>query len=359
MTLRWIEGFDGYYRSGTSSNNGFSEYLSSIGWIPNNNTGYWVSTDKTRFNSGYAVATDLYGIGWKVLDDITEGIVGFAFNQRTDQLSYTDRIKFVHISPAGIVSHCSVTLANTSLGLNYNPANTSSDNLQSSSYTAPGVYRLNSWNYCEIGFKIHATDGYLHVRMNGAPVASIEGVRTLWPQAPTAVCNGIGFLAGGAVSTLYLDDVYLVDRLGTTNNDFLGEVRVRTLTPSAAGDSTTWQPVGTTENWQAAASYDLNQAHYNFTDTAGAYDLYQCGNLPTNSAIYGIQVSGMYAHGDAIVHTARNIIKTGGTIYEGSLIHTPASLAAFSSLWEVNPNTGVGWTKSDIDALQIGPKMIT
>src|SRR5437764_673985 len=48
-------------------------------------------------------------------------------------------------------------------------------------------------------------------------------------------CNCSGNIGLGGVGRAYLDDLYVCDATGTTNNTFLGDVRVHTLVPSGNG----------------------------------------------------------------------------------------------------------------------------
>lgn len=91
-------------------------------------------------------------------------------------------------------------------------------------------------------------------------------------------------------------------------------------------------------------------------------DLYNLENLPGGAmAITNVRVYQLTRKNHTSVSArSRNLIKTGGVIYEGSNI-TPSSTSAFNAYttdWAINPQTGVAWTEADINALQVGIKSI-
>lgn len=136
----------------------------------------------------------------------------------------------------------------------------------------------------------------------------------------------------------------------------------KTLRPNAAGDETNIQ------NQYPASTYHWDKVDEVTADDASTYvrcdhgnavrDLY---NIPTYSSgpinkitVYiRCRLYGGGANG-AIAYTA---IKTGGTAYNGSGNNLTTTWTLYSTEYTTNPQSGVAWTWSDIDSLQIGVQL--
>ena len=51
---------------------------------------------------------------------------------------------------------------------------------------------------------------------------------------------------------------------------------------------------------------------------------------------------------------ARICIRTGGVVFDGPIFNPSSGYSEYSQEWNINPNTGRGWTWAEIDELQIG-----
>ena len=115
----------------------------------------------------------------------------------------------------------------------------------------------------------------------------------------------------------------------------------------------------TTQHWNLLNEATPNDTTYIY-DNSGItrWDLYTITGaaIPTGSIISKIVITARTK--DSTGHAAAEaiILKTGGTIYEGSPHATGTSFADFTAEWTQNPATAAAWTISDILALQIGIK---
>jgi len=101
-------------------------------------------------------------------------------------------------------------------------------------------------------------------------------------------------------------------------------------------------------------------ASSNFPYTLDATDLYHIPNHTTESGtINSVKIFAyVMADTDHISNWARNVIKTGGTEFEGNTMYlTVNEWELISTKYTKNPDTGVKWTWADIDALQIGDRL--
>ena len=136
------------------------------------------------------------------------------------------------------------------------------------------------------------------------------------------------------------------------------------LIPNAAGDVTTidTQTPGTGEHWDKVddpvGSPDNSATYIDARNIADyEYDLYNLTNTAASGTISYIivhyQVLATYASGSGWF---KPLIKTGGTEFYGTELEItiPVAWRSGSHQWTINPDTGVAWTVSDLNALQVG-----
>ncbi len=114
----------------------------------------------------------------------------------------------------------------------------------------------NQWHYVELKGVIDAVSGSWELRIDGAHSDSGSGVDT------GSASDEIEFVL--KTTNQYLDDIYIYDGEGTTNNDFLGTVFVEGLLPTADGNSSDWTPSSGTDNY---ALIDENPSDLDGTDS--------------------------------------------------------------------------------------------
>jgi hypothetical protein len=136
--------------------------------------------------------------------------------------------------------------------------------------------------------------------------------------------------------------------------------------PNSPGDTTAISsvyPFGTS-HWQAVdEATSNNDVDYVYTSSSFSYqtDLYNLVDSSLSGTINGVTVNFSFKS-SSIYYTAsaRASIKTYGAIYTGSVESSSStSYVERSYIWNVNPNTGLPWTWSEINAMQIGVALKT
>jgi len=212
--------------------------------------------------------------------------------------------------------------------------------------SAAGVYPEHIWFQLEIHFKSGTGDGVLEVRVNGTTVVSMIDISLL------DGVGAIGFYPQG-------DTGYDLDNLVLDDAAWPGMVRCQWLPPASAGDSTEWTPWdGTTPNWQAANNNLLDDQKYvyNDSDEPGDFDLYDVAPLVNTPEILAVTVKGAYRQSDATQQYVQNVIKSGATVLDGAVTPANPTYRFVKDVFNVDPNTGIGWTYPAVNTLQIGPK---
>lgn len=209
-----------------------------------------------------------------------------------------------------------------------------------------------SWNYLEVGGTIHDTSGTAQVYINGVEVINFVGDTR----------NGGTNLTFDRVwlkcdSNSAFDDFYVCNDVGSTNNTFLGDVRVQTLVPNAAGANTDFTPTGGT-NYANVADIPDDTGTYNTSSTVGHKDTYDFSDLVSGTGtVFGIQTNMHAKKADAGIGALKEIVVAGATTYDGNTTQLPTSTAWIGQIRETNPDTSAAWTVGDVNSLEAGAEV--
>lgn len=141
-----------------------------------------------------------------------------------------------------------------------------------------------------------------------------------------------------------------------------------TFRPSSAGDLTELKNYPARPNWHCVDEHNpdyfnsfVYKQHPSVAESKR--DLYNIDNSTQSGTINSITVFALCRNsnnccGDTCTAYGKSIIKTGGTIYESSLVYlNQVEWTLISKTWDINPNTSIAWTWGDIDNLQIGVEL--
>lgn len=214
----------------------------------------------------------------------------------------------------------------------------------------------SNWHYVEVYAVIHATTGRLTVRVDGATVIDFTG-NTRNGGTSTNI-DGVRFRTGrytGGSTAISIDDLYICDTAGTVNNTFLGDVRVQSMTPNAAGSSTQLTPTGSANNYANAAEVPYNNTTYNSSSTVGQRDTYALSDLAiSTTTILATQSVAHMQKSDAGTANAKVALKSGGGVYYDATQSLGTSPTVYVQLRETDPATSAAWTVGNANALEAG-----
>jgi hypothetical protein len=222
---------------------------------------------------------------------------------------------------------------------------------------------VGQWNYVEVSVTVADAGGQVHVRINGLTTDEVSYTGDTKNAGTSTNIDRILLRAGsnGANST-WFSDVYILNSTGAApNNNFLGDVVVRTLSPS--GNGTYSQLVGSdadsVNNYLLVDEHPFSATDYVGSATPGDKDTYAMADLPAGvAAVYGVHVNGLMAKSDASLGSARLIIRSGGTDYNGTTRALTTSYTGYYELYETNPATGVAWTPTNVNNLESGMEVV-
>lgn len=212
------------------------------------------------------------------------------------------------------------------------------------------------WHSVEISASISTTTGHVVVNVDGTKVIDFTG--NTRNGGTVAALDTIKFQVASyisSVSSMVIDDLYICNDTGTTNNTFLGDIRVQTMLPNAAGSSTQLTPTGSTNNWQNAGEVPYNDATYNTSAVVGQRDTYGLSDLVAGTdKVYAVQAVTHAQKSDAGAANMKVALKSGAGVYYGPVQPLGTTDTAYATVFETNPATTAAWTVTDSNGLEAG-----
>lgn len=213
------------------------------------------------------------------------------------------------------------------------------------------------WRHWEIKAVISDTVGSVEIRIDGAstPVINISGVDTRNGGTSTNIDAVSINNPNGAYSAW--DDFYVLNTLGSVNNNFLGDVRVYALSPNGNGNYSQFvgSDADSVNNYLLVNEKTPNTANYVGSPTTGNRDSYVMEDLPaTVLTVYGTQEVVMAAKSDAGVVSMKQSMRVAATDYDTAATTLASSYMDLTNVRETNPNTAAAWTAAGVNGVEVG-----
>jgi hypothetical protein len=218
--------------------------------------------------------------------------------------------------------------------------------------TYAAVFAPNTWYSIEISATIADAGGTCVVKLNGATVINFTGDTK---NAGTNTTFDRIQLGSNGGYTAFFDDLYICNSIGSApHNNFLGDVRVYTLSPSAAGSSTQFTP-SSGANYTTVDELPYSATDYVSSGTVGNRDTYAIADLPANAGtIFAIQNNVIAKKTDAAAISLKTALKSGATVYYGTTTSLGGSDATITDLYTTDPATSAAWTSAGVNAIEAG-----
>lgn len=220
-----------------------------------------------------------------------------------------------------------------------------------------------TWYRIELRVVINNPTGLYELRVNGSPVIGpTTGANTIGsttsPGAVQVALSGNNIVSLG----LIYDDIIVNDSSGSTFNTFPGQVRIETIRPNAAGDSSDGTPTGAATRHEAvdeAGTHDEDVTYVALT-TSGDENLFNVGNLSATPASVLAVVVNAVSKATAGPRTLRTKVKHSTTEGNGDTLAVAAGTYGYMQhAFTTNPSTNAAWTGTEVDAAQIGYEVIS
>lgn len=341
MALRWIEGFE-THRAAPQLARKYSTasgtYVSAAGRVLGNSC---------QLNA-CAMVTKSFGVGnvW---------IIGFALFVPAN---FTASTNGVYIEKAS-AEQCHIGFSNSAgfFNLTFQRGATVLG-------TTTSNFLYNVWHYFELKVTVRtSTNGSYELRWNEVNVLSGSGVNSANVGSDGSDIVAWRTVASGA--NMRWDDMYVCDDAGAINNDFKGDSQIRGGLPNGVGDVQQWTPgTGTTHHTlvdDAATGVTDGTDNVN-SDTNGQKDLFDFQDLVSvNGNIYGLMLMSQLAMNAAGSRTLKHVYRDIANVEynPANFVVSSTTYTEFQDIMEVNPNTAVAWTESDINNAQFGVEVVS
>jgi len=231
--------------------------------------------------------------------------------------------------------------------------------------TSVNTILANVFYFIELKHIIDNVVGLLEVRVNGAVWATFSGDTQ---ETANSIANGIRL---GPIfqdyDTVQFDDLYVLDGVDQSiadpnsppNNDYLGDHEVRFLAPIGAGNYTEFATlVGAPTHWQAEDEVPPTEDTDYVEDTIDdRRDTYAMADLPAGSYdIPGIQLIHRVKQ---IVGAPRKFARLIRRVSDNQGADTALSTSYlyYLEILGGDPIAAGAWTKTNIDAMEVGQRV--
>lgn len=348
-----MEGFDWIDQSTTGSSLDAAMQTKWHGGHANTDAG--IATGRAGVGSAYAWNTDINNntFSSNPLRNVSvqsECIIGFAVKFGS---SFSDQRAFLALYANGDVQ----------VALRYETSNDTIElrrndiTLVATSPDMSGILKTDAWQYVEFKIKIDDSTGFLIMKVNGKVVW--ETSTNLNTQDVSDYWNRVWFRGAGWSPNSLWDDLYVCDSSGDLNNDFLGDVKVKTLEPVADGYLTDFSTSSGTNHTvlvdelpQTGIPGDTNYVQ----SMTSSFEMFQFDTLPDANAIQvnpgwriteaqPIQVRGVarVKNHDLLKQSDFNDIAGLGFLRNDEYVNTPVVFETDSNgkKWETDAEFGV------------------
>lgn len=234
--------------------------------------------------------------------------------------------------------------------------------------TTTSSFAYAVWHYFEWKVTIATgTGGSYEIRHNGVNVLSGTLVNLANAGSNQADIWAVRFSTNLSTNVL-IDDNYICDTTGSSNNDFLSPCIVEGILPNANGTTNQWtNDAGSGSNFDnvddpgSAVPDDSGAGGTNSSDTSGQKDLYNFQD-PTQilGTIHFVQLGTQMAMAAAGSRNVKTKFRDNGGTEADIATKSVASTAydEFVDVMDVNPQSAVAWDVSDLTGGQFGVEVV-
>ncbi len=210
------------------------------------------------------------------------------------------------------------------------------------------------WFYVEINCRIDNSGDY-DVHVDGSQVFSDTAVDT--QNGGSAVVDNIQ-LVGNVTADPRYDDIYVLDDTGSDNVGILGDCRVETVFPDADGNENDFTRVGGGTNNFEAVDDGLtpdDDSTYNHSATATDRELYGFAALAGDvGTVFAVDAKMLVRKEEAGFREVRVIGRSNVTEVESADFTLGVNYGFKNHIFENDPNGGIDWTETSVNAAQFG-----
>jgi hypothetical protein len=239
--------------------------------------------------------------------------------------------------------------------------------LRSGSATALGTttYAFLTGVYYHIEIKAVISDaaGSVQIKVNEVSQLSLSSIDT--KNTANAYINEVVF-ANNAAATSGTGDLGVTinldfDDIVLNTTDFTGDAEVTTYLPTAVGSTNQWSVTGAISSYQAVDETTPNgDTDYIFSSVAGDQTLFTYGTVPDTTNIIAIVPIPFAEKTDAGSAQLASVVAVSGSASVVGATQAPSSgsYEYFPDIFSLSTATGITWTATEWNSIEIGPKRV-
>ena len=307
-----------------------------------------VSTNTTtRYGTGRATnMSNFEEVQWQMPTNMVDGYVAFQYLRQQASGNPNVIVQFKDGATGQCDLRCDVN------GSIYLTRNGTTVGAQSANNVCP----LGSWVWMSVYCKIDDVNGRMEVYVDGIKQLDITGDTKNTANAyftRVVIDQGTNILA-------QRDDLFIMDATGATFNGHIAETRIVPLVVTGDGAASDWT-ASAGADWQCVDEIPpTDDTDYISSSTPGQISLFATGSIPAGvGAVLAVYAVYRGRKDDAAVRQIRNVVRTGGVNYNSATDTISSSYVNHTStIYELNPNTGLAWTAGEANGAEIGVEEI-
>ena len=219
----------------------------------------------------------------------------------------------------------------------------------------------NKWFWFEARVYCHTSSGIAELRVNLTNTKRWTGIATVTTAGTSPPTGEIDVQCSKfRYSDFYLttyecmfDNMYVMLADSEGELDWLGEAVCEHIVPMGVGAETNGTPTGATN--YGSVSFPINDIIY-VEAGVGDRDCYSFSNIETDRVrtVHGVKATTRARKSNTGTATIRCYCRIGGTNYYGDTHYLSSEWREYVHIWDINPDTSLAWTSSDVNAAQFG-----
>lgn len=222
--------------------------------------------------------------------------------------------------------------------------------------SADGAVVASAWQHVEALIHINGASSAVEARVNGVTVCS--GTTTLGASLCAQIALGRTQSGASASYDFYVDDMYVYNDLGTENNDWMGDLRVKHIMPNDDTAQADWLKssgsTGYTLIDEIPADDDTTYIYNEAFGDGGEVSEFELENLTgAIASIRGVQTYAKQRKTVAGTCNTEVSVVSGTSVSLGADRPITEAYTYWMDVHEVDPATGAPWTKDAINAMKL------
>ena len=223
-----------------------------------------------------------------------------------------------------------------------------------------GAIALNAWQNVQIYLKVSATVGALIVKVDGVTQINLTNINT-----GTADIVGVQIVTWDGTyfsDPKEYDNLWIFNTTGSYSNTWpAGYVTAQLQVPTSDGTYTDFTPSAGSDHYANVDDHPANDdTDYNYGVAAGSQDTCNLGALAgTIAIVHGVKVVNVLRKDDVDPKEAATLLKSGSTLAVGATVSMPLSYTELTTLYAADPHTAAQWTEANVNAVEVGTKVVS